>query len=118
MSPPSLGALLAGKVVAAVEAPGTPPPAGAPPAPPPGPFTPAGPTWHVRFADGAVLAVRTDGSPVRVPAAPGAAVVGVRQHGTALTVLLAGGAALAFRTAEESGCVLLRDGAGRMAYAD
>lgn len=116
MSPPSLATLLGGKAVAGLDAP---PPADAATPTPAAPFMPPGATWRVRFADGAVLTVRMDPAapPPAVPP-PHAAVAGVRQRGTTLSVALAGGGALAFRLAEESGCVMLRDGAGHMVYAD
>ena len=108
-----LAPLLAGRAVAAVEPP-------APDAPAPASrFAPSpAATWHVRFADGSSLAVRTDGTaPQGVERAGGSVVADVVQKGTTLTLAGQGGA-IVFHTAEPAGCVMLRDGQGRMEYAD
>ena len=114
--------LLGGRTVTAVEPPT--PTAAATPAPA---FAPTqGATWHVRFADGSTLAVRTDGTaPAGADGAHGAAVTDVTQRGTTLTIAFGagatgakGGAALVFQTAEATACVMLRDAQGRMEYAD
>ena len=111
-----LAPLLAGRAVAGVD----PPPAAV--APPASPFAPsAATTWRVRLGDGAVLTVRTNGTPpAGTERAATAAVVDVAQQGTTLTLLLAGdpSRALVFHTAEPSACVMLRDAQGRMLYAD
>ena len=116
MSPnQKLAPLLAGRTVVSVD-----PPA-APAAPPASPFAPSGEsTWRVRFADGSTLAVRTDGTPPDgADGARNVPVVDVLQRGTRFTLALGGaGGRLTFRTAEPAACVLLRDGKGRMEYAD
>ncbi len=110
-----LAPLLAGRAVTAVEPPALDVPA------PASRFAPSqAATWHVRFADGSTLAVRTDGTaPEGVERAGGGAVADVVQKGTTLTLTLAGtGGAIVFHTAEPSACVMLRDGHGKMEYAD
>lgn len=121
--------LLEGHVIAAVE----PPAPAAQTAAPVSPFAPSrAATWQVRFADGSTLGVRTNGSaPSGAEHAPGATVTDVTQHGTTLTLVLGAAPAapavaaadaapepLVFETAEAAACVILRDAAGTMAYAD
>ena len=76
-------------------------------------------TLRVTFADGSVLTVRTAaGVAATHDTAAGRTVQEVQQAGTDLALVLKGGGSIAEKTAEETSCVMLRDKAGVMEYAD
>ena len=71
----------------------------------------------ITFGDGSTMKVKTaPASPG--PEAAGGKVLKVRQEGTNLSLDLEGGKNIAIQTAEATSSVLLRDGAGKLEYAD
>lgn len=79
-------------------------------------LAPQGDVLTVRFDDGSVMTVRTDG-PGPATGAMGR-VHAVRQSGTAMALDYEDGTSLALRTAEATSCVMVRSGTGTFEYAD
>ena len=74
--------------------------------------------FTVTFADGSVIRVKTAPAATNAAVNPGAKVKKVRQKGTELSLDLEDGTALTVQTAEATSCVMLRDQAGKLEYAD
>ncbi len=73
-------------------------------------------TMTISFTDGSKMTVKTAGS--SNSATTGGTVKGVRQHGTTLALDFESGSSLEIQTGEASSCVMIRDAAGAMEYAD
>jgi len=71
---------------------------------------------QVQFTDGSTMTVQTAGS--SNSASTGGIVEAVRQQGTNLSLDFASGGSLAIQTAEETSCVMVRDGNNALEYAD
>ncbi len=71
----------------------------------------------ITFDDGSVMKIKSAASSTN-SAATGGKIAKVRQGGTELNFDLEGGSTVTIQTAEATSSVLLRDKAGRLAYAD
>ena len=74
----------------------------------------------LRFADDSMMHVKTPEPPSAfdIESVQGEAVAQVRQHDTNLVLTFESGKQLSLHTTEPSVSVLVRDGAGRLEYAD